>query len=66
MCGKDSFPGVFAGLPVGSPPHVRERLAGISASQIAARITPACAGKTNSQALRWTRVEDHPRMCGKD
>ena len=32
----------------------------------AARITPACAGKTNPPSERKHAREDHPRMRGED
>ena len=66
MCGKDIR--VSAGIFTrsGSPPHVRERLnAAVSMIQ-PARITPACAGKTDTVHSDIIRQEDHPRMCGKD
>ena len=51
---------------VGSPPLVRERLAGMSAAQVAARITPARAGKTLLVKPLLLISWDHPRSCGKD
>ena len=29
-------------------------------------ITPACAGKTARQKIRWSGWEDHPRVCGEN
>ena len=50
----------------GSPPLARERPQ--SAAQLAslARITPACAGKTNLRLLFLFCGWDHPRLRGKD
>ena len=54
MCGKDDVPMVDASIPLGSPPHVRERHA-VSAAGIGYDgITPACAGKTERDNNRRT------------
>ena len=49
----------------GSPPHMRGKGCRHSAMRLAAGITPAHAGKSDSKAvsvaLRW----DHPRTCGE-
>ena len=46
MCGKDMGVGCEEYVLLGSPPHVRERLAPQSRTACIIRITPACAGKT--------------------
>ena len=46
MCGKDSIGLKRVRMPLGSPPHVRERQQMLSTRTIWLRITPACAGKT--------------------
>ena len=51
---------------VGSPPRVRERLNGMIILIREFGITPACAGKTNSDGNALRSYEDHPRVCGKD
>ena len=66
MCGKDFLISIPNLLLMGSPPHVRERLHVRLHLGIAYRITPACAGKTPIGGDGSIRVEDHPRMCGKD
>ena len=51
---------------VGSPPRVREKLYGICKCLRRCRITPACAGKTAPIAKAWSKLRDHPRVCGKN
>ena len=51
---------------VGSPPRVREKPAGKVGSVFKSGITPACAGKTDSQPWEWWLLWDHPRVCGKN
>ena len=46
MCGKDEVNGIMNDIVTGSPPHVRERHFAFKRVDIAAGITPACAGKT--------------------
>ena len=66
MCGKDLiFLPAFA-CQAGSPPHVRERQIIFDSNAKQARITPACAGKTNTVIDCTPTPKDHPRMCGKD
>ena len=65
MCGE-KFPSKLLSVVIlGSPPHVRGKVALIVLIQSAIGITPACAGK--SFALHFFRFEvrDHPRMCGE-
>ena len=50
----------------GSPPHARGRRVAVPDSEGAARITPACAGKTRSPFSRLSSGRDHPRMRGED
>ena len=50
----------------GSPPHARGRHGNVSAEQLIARITPACAGKTAKTGNGQGRSRDHPRMRGED
>ena len=66
MCGKDSPSYQTKSSPLGSPPHVRERLIYLYVTLWNTRITPACAGKTAIAAFTHTLNWDHPRMCGKD
>ena len=65
MCGKYLLK-VFLWLKnVGSPPHVREILFIWYIKCHISRITPACAGNTNSRCVIPAWFGDHPRMCGK-
>ena len=55
------------GVPyAGSPPHARGRLRAGEEHEIAGRITPACAGKTQFYGGAGGRAMDHPRMRGED
>ena len=52
-------------LNLGSPPRMRGKAA-IAARRVpAARITPACAGKSLSGHTSKSGMKDHPRMCGE-
>ena len=46
MCGKDICLHGASSMPLGSPPHVRERRKTFFFVSSSLRITPACAGKT--------------------
>ena len=50
----------------GSPPRVREKQRIKITVSHADRITPASAGKTGSEQVFKTQLEDHPRECGKN
>ena len=50
----------------GSPPRVRGKLLKGYDAPGETRITPACAGKTQSEGGRITALEDHPRVCGEN
>ena len=50
----------------GSPPHARGRLVRSPDPNLPDRITPACAGKTASEAASLHGWLDHPRMRGED
>ena len=47
------------------PPHVRGRELGLIGRRHQARITPACAGKSQRSGARGSRGRDHPRVCGE-
>ena len=51
---------------VGSPPLARERLVDWGDNAVTGRITPACAGKTVRLLPHPCRIQDHPRLRGKD
>ena len=50
----------------GSPPHARGRHPWVLRRARAARITPACAGKTKAFRGKDGSWGDHPRMRGED
>ena len=50
----------------GSPPHARGRLHRFHPYKLSFRITPACAGKTQSPGITDIDNPDHPRMRGED
>ena len=64
--GKDLLPVRGQKLASGSPPLARERLLRHYPSAPAIRITPACAGKTDSDSVCRASSQDHPRLRGKD
>ena len=51
---------------LGSPPHTRERLWSSKEHCQQHRITPAYAGKTKSLLSIVIKLQDHPRIRGKD
>ena len=66
MCGKNQNAKVVSSILLGSPPHVREKLANTAKHSRKLRITPACAGKTLVDLSAKPLYRDHPRMCGKN
>ena len=50
---------------IGSPPHMRGKVMTVSARVLAARITPAYAGKSVTGFHQDDLEEDHPRICGE-
>ena len=53
-------------ISLGSPPRVREKRICKRSSISHDGITPACAGKTYPKISPLQRIEDHPRVCGKN
>ena len=49
----------------GSPPRVRGKGVDIGRVGGDTGITPACAGKSPSQAVGHVKTWDHPRVCGE-
>ena len=49
---------------MGSPPRVREPHLGFNKDCEHQRITPACAGTTESVPYESSHSQDHPRVCG--
>ena len=66
MCGENVFLIMFLYLEIGSPPRVRGKLLDLDGKTELARITPACAGKTEDALLAYDLGEDHPRVCGEN
>ena len=66
MCGKDSLIVICFSFLLGSPPRVREGHKIWNVMILRARITPACAGRTEIPFEILQDKEDHPRVCGKD
>ena len=64
--GKDLVRGYKSTVSLGSPPLARERLLAMKDKVAAVRITPACAGKTSIPKTAPIRLQDHPRLRGKD
>ncbi len=65
VCGEKSPSTVFMLHVAGSPPRVRGKVIAAIDKPVALRITPACAGKSDSVykvAVKW---KDHPRVCGE-
>ena len=65
MCGEKQTQHVIDTVRKGSPPHVRGKVLHIPLHRRTLRITPACAGKSNTLQEGTSPPEDHPRMCGE-
>ena len=65
MCGKYKKHICLEKSWLGSPPYVREVHRKFLVMSFLYRITPACAGSTRLSKRLISRVQDHPRMCGK-
>ena len=65
MCGEKAWVGESKNNETGSPPHVRGK--GLSGKKLTGvgRITPACAGKSDTGVSGGVMGQDHPRMCGE-
>ena len=66
VCGKNKPTKFTEPQAAGSPPRVREKPALSASSALPARITPACAGKTEYDEVLKEITRDHPRVCGKN
>ena len=65
MCGEHDVDGGSPIWLMGSSPHVRGALSGLSTSTLVPGIIPACAGSTLPAPPRRGFPWDHPRMCGE-
>ena len=50
---------------IGSPPRVRGEVAQPVKVDCAIRITPACAGRSQTRKTSQSTILDHPRVCGE-
>ena len=65
MCGEKLGTAGMVRQSGGSPPHVRGKVKKTQKSVQETRITPACAGKSQSDHRHASAEGDHPRMCGE-
>ena len=65
MCGEKIFLKVLLSMVIGSPPRVRGKVIKVFYDLYFARITPACAGKSECSNNPLFNDEDHPRVCGE-
>ena len=65
VCGEKQKKSPTGLVTRGSPPHVRGKGLYCVSNTRYTGITPACAGKRNSNAEVTQAYEDHPRMCGE-
>ena len=65
-CGENAVSGIGILSLFGSPPQVRGKLPTLHQSKLHNRITPAGAGKTNSNGNGFGQDGDHPRRCGEN
>ena len=65
MCGEKILNQEVCDELRGSPPHVRGKESDTDKASFASRITPACAGKRNTERGCKNGAKDHPRMCGE-
>ena len=66
VCGKNTNFSAISCVRSGSPPRVREKQIETRDAVSKIGITPACAGKTCVEHLDHARLQDHPRVCGKN
>ena len=65
-CGENTLKYCLALAKSGSPPRVRGKQDASGQEALYARITPACAGKTQCGAHGQLGGQDHPRVCGEN
>ena len=66
MCGENFVEADCIAVVGGSPPRVRGKLPQVCFSNTNKRITPACAGKTQTLRSQILSARDHPRVCGEN
>ena len=65
VCGEKHMNTLTASCAEGSPPRVRGKVCNPFSTNLNARITPACAGKSQLGIAVQPLTEDHPRVCGE-
>ena len=65
VCGEKTFTVKNVPGAEGSPPRVRGKAMMPTNALIVRRITPACAGKSQSYHQPCSAMWDHPRVCGE-
>ena len=65
VCGEQALTPFSDKSALGSPPRVRGTVLGFVFKDGVGRITPACAGNSNSGLHMGQGVWDHPRVCGE-
>ena len=65
MCGEKVFKPVGRDDVEGSPPRVRGEALNCNIAICDERITPACAGRSDTDTTTGAYVKDHPRVCGE-
>ena len=66
VCGENRLLYALISCVLGSPPRVRGKLDNARLFRAVRRITPACAGKTETDRDKLKAEEDHPRVCGEN
>ena len=66
VCGENATAAPSSPHAKGSPPRVRGKRSRSPRGRLTTRITPACAGKTRTTAIRAGGKQDHPRVCGEN
>ena len=66
VCGEEASASHSAPSATGSPPRVRGGVARDIGTEVDARITPACAGRSARSGTPAVRAPDHPRVCGEE
>ena len=65
VCGEKHFDNAKKAGMEGSPPRVRGEARPRGSFSRRPRITPACAGRSRTDAARGCPLPDHPRVCGE-
>ena len=65
ICGEKKPYKRMGRFAVGSPPHMRGKVARKFVPPTSPGITPAYAGKSLIWLWQWVTTQDHPRICGE-